>query len=125
MRLSSVLLSLAFLSVGCAHVTKTPVQSVKFDDVVITGDLENPRALFEEAGKAAPTMVQAPYNLGRLYQRRVALYGDKVSGEVDRISQALFTARTLVPAYAQLSKDIEGTPRPTDGTLGYAGVDEP
>lgn len=79
--------------------------------LVITGDLENPRALFEEAGKAAPTMVQAPYNLGRLYQRRVALYGDKVSGEVDRISQALFTARTLVPAYAQLSKDIEGTPR--------------
>ncbi|MBM4784070.1 MAG: hypothetical protein GQE15_40895 [Archangiaceae bacterium] len=79
--------------------------------LVITGDLENPRALFEEAGKAAPTMAEASYNLGRLYQRRVALYGDKVSGEVDRISQALFTARTLVPAYAQLSKDIEGTPR--------------
>ncbi|MDP3232022.1 MAG: hypothetical protein Q8N26_04555 [Myxococcales bacterium] len=79
--------------------------------MVIIGDLENPRALFEEAGKQVPSMPQAPYNLGRLYQRRVALYGDKVSGEVDKISQALFSARTLDPSFALLSKDADGTPR--------------
>lgn len=79
--------------------------------MVIIGDLENPRALFEEAGKQAPSMPQAPYNLGRLYQRRVALYGDKVSGEVDKVSQALFSARTLDPSFALLSKDADGTPR--------------
>lgn len=79
--------------------------------MVILGDLENPRALFEEAGKQAPSLAQAPYNLGRLYQRRVAIYGDKVSGEVDKISQALFSARTLDPAFASLSKDADGTPR--------------
>lgn len=79
--------------------------------MVIVGDLENPRALFEEAGKQAPSMAQAPYNLGRLYQRRVALYGDKVSAEVDKISQALFSARTLDPSFALFSKDADGTPR--------------
>jgi len=79
--------------------------------MVILGDLENPRALFEEAGKQDPTLAQAAYNLGRLYQRRVATYGDKVSAEVDKISQELFTARTIDPSYAQLSKDADGTPR--------------
>lgn len=79
--------------------------------LLVQGDLENPRALFEEAGKAAPSMPQAPYNLGRLYQRRIATYGDKVAGEVDRISDSLYAARTIDPAYAQLSKDLDGTPR--------------
>jgi Flp pilus assembly protein TadD len=79
--------------------------------LLILGDLENPRALFEEAGKAAPAMPQAPYNLGRFYQRRVAVFGDKVAGEVDRVATSLFAARQLEPAYAQLSKDADGTPR--------------
>lgn len=79
--------------------------------MVIGGDLENPRALFEEAGKAAPSLAQAPYNLGRLTQRRLAVMGDKVAGEVDRIASALFQARTLDPSYKSLSKDADGTPR--------------
>ncbi|MDX2009164.1 MAG: tetratricopeptide repeat protein [Myxococcaceae bacterium] len=79
--------------------------------MVIAGDLENPRALFEEAGKAAPSLAQAPYNLGRLTQRRLAVMGDKVAGEVDRIASALFQARTLDPSYKSLSKDADGTPR--------------
>lgn len=79
--------------------------------LLILGDLENPRGLFEEAGKAAPTMPQAAYNLGRLYQRRVAVFGDKVAGEVDRVATSLFAARQLDPAYASLSKDVDGNPR--------------
>jgi hypothetical protein len=79
--------------------------------LVIQNDLENPRALFEEAGKADPTLAQAPYNLGRLYQRRVAAYGDKVAGEVDRVASSLFSARQIDPSYASLSKDPEGNPR--------------
>jgi tetratricopeptide (TPR) repeat protein len=79
--------------------------------MVLLGDLENPRALFEQAGIQAPAMAQAAYNLGRLSQRRVAVYGDKVSSEVDTISRALFTARTLDPSFALLSKDADGTPR--------------
>jgi tetratricopeptide (TPR) repeat protein len=79
--------------------------------MVIDGDLENPRALFEEAGKAAPGLPQAPYNLGRLTQRRLAVMGDKVAGEVDRIASTLFQARTIDPSYKALSKDADGTPR--------------
>lgn len=79
--------------------------------LVLQGDIENPRALFEEAGKAAPHLPQAPYNLGRLSQRRVAVFGDKVAGEVDTIGEALFRARSIDPRYASLSKDAEGTPR--------------
>ncbi len=79
--------------------------------LVLLNDLENPRGLFEEAFKAAPDLPQASYNLGRLYQRRVAAYGDKVAGEVDRVATSLFAAKQLDPAYAELSKDQAGTPR--------------
>jgi tetratricopeptide (TPR) repeat protein len=79
--------------------------------MVLDGDLENPRALFEEGGKAAPNLPQAPYNLGRLTQHRLAVLGDRIAGEVDVIASALFSARTIDPTYKSLSKDADGTPR--------------
>ncbi len=93
--------------------------------MVIIGDLENPRGLFEEAAKQAPSLAQAPYNLGRLYQRRVALYGDKVSGEFDKIAEALFAARVIDPTFAALSKDPEGTPRSLLGNVYLQSVPMP
>lgn len=93
--------------------------------LVLGGDVENPRGLFEEAGKQDPSLAQASYNLGRLYQRRVALFGDKVSAELDKISQALFAARMTDPEVARLSKDADGTPRSMAANLYFQSVPLP
>jgi tetratricopeptide (TPR) repeat protein len=89
--------------------------------MVLGGDLENPRALFEEAGKAAPTMAEAPYNLGRLYQRRVVVFGDQSAGDVDRAAASLFDARTRDPSFAQWS-NVDGVPTSMLANLYFRSV---
>jgi tetratricopeptide (TPR) repeat protein len=57
------------------------------------GDLENSRAILESvqgSGNAA-----ALFNLGRVYKRRIAVYGDMVASELDKANSALAAARDL------------------------------
>ncbi|MEW5739276.1 MAG: hypothetical protein AB1938_10145 [Myxococcota bacterium] len=55
------------------------------------GDLENPRAILESTQEAGNAV--ALFNLGRVYKRRIAVYGDTVASEVDKANSALAAAR--------------------------------
>ncbi|MCA2981830.1 MAG: hypothetical protein INH41_24045 [Myxococcaceae bacterium] len=79
--------------------------------LVVAGDLETPRALFEEAGKVATDLPQAPYNLARLAQRRVAVLGAAAAGETERAENLLYDTYAIAPGFRALSKDDRGSPR--------------
>jgi hypothetical protein len=68
------------------------------------GDLENPRAILESTQDARNAV--ALFDLGRVYKRRLAVYGDSVASEVDKANSALAAARDL------------------DGTLPALGTEE-
>lgn len=57
------------------------------------GDLENPRAILESTQGSGNAI--ALFDLGRLYKRRLAVYGDTVAAEVDKANSALAAARDL------------------------------
>jgi tetratricopeptide (TPR) repeat protein len=63
----------------------------------LSGDLENSRALLEVVAKDAQHPF-ALYNLGRVYQRRVAVYGELAASEVDKAMSALTQAAGLDPS---------------------------
>lgn len=64
----------------------------------LMGDLENSRPLFESATKKEPELAEAWYDLGRLFQRRLAVKGDIVAGEVDLATAAFSEARQRDPS---------------------------
>lgn len=68
------------------------------------GDLENPRAILESTQSSGNAV--ALFDLGRIYKRRLAVYGDTVAAEVDKANAALAAARDL------------------DGTLPALGTEE-
>jgi tetratricopeptide (TPR) repeat protein len=66
--------------------------------MLISGDVDNPRALWEaarndEVNEAAPLI-----NLARLYRRMYLQQGDAAAGDVDKANEALAQARTRDPA---------------------------
>lgn len=68
--------------------------------LMLTGDLENPKALFASARAQAPQLAAAPYNLGRLYQRRVATLGERAAVEADNATGEFYEARRRDPNLA-------------------------
>lgn len=81
--------------------------------IFLQGDLENSRSILEGVTKTAPNPV-AFYDLSRVYQRRVQVFGDAAAGEIDKANQALMDARQLdasLPAIASedpFQKEILG-----------------
>jgi tetratricopeptide (TPR) repeat protein len=68
--------------------------------MMLKGDLDNPKSLFEGSAQAEPTAGVPLFNLARLYQRRVAVLGESATGEVDRANQAMFDAKQRDPSLA-------------------------
>lgn len=69
--------------------------------MLLNGDLENPKSLFENTAKAEPTLAEPLYDLARLYQRRGATLGkDVMAAEIDRANAAMVEARIRNPAIA-------------------------
>ena len=81
--------------------------------IFLQGDLENSRSILEGVTKTSPHSV-AFFNLSRVYQRRVQVFGDANAGEIDKANQALMDARQLdasLPAIASedpFQKEILG-----------------
>ena len=65
------------------------------------GDLENPVMLLQEAAKADPGLAHPHLALARVYQRRVASFGESAAGEVDLANKALDDARNRDPALGE------------------------
>jgi Flp pilus assembly protein TadD len=63
----------------------------------LQGDLENSRSVLEGVSKETRHPV-ALFDLARLYQRRVAVYGDSVAGEVDKSLAAFSEANQKDPS---------------------------
>ncbi len=76
--------------------------------LLLQGDLENSRQLFDSAGQADPTLGSAHYNLGRVYQRRLATRGDSAAGEVDKANQAFAKAHEVDPSLDAFQEDASG-----------------
>ena len=76
---------------------------------LLMGDLENSRAVLESGTKETDSHgarnAVALYNLGRVYQRRVALYGEIAAAEVDKAMSALSAAAQLDPSLPRPSSD--------------------
>jgi len=66
--------------------------------LMLAGDLENPKALFSNAKSDAPGLAAAPYDLGRLYQRRFITFGERSAGEADNATGELFEAHRRDPS---------------------------
>lgn len=66
----------------------------------LQGDVENPKQLYEQAAKAAPTLGAPMWNLGQLYRRRVQLKGEAAAAEVDLGNSAIAEARAREPSFA-------------------------
>jgi tetratricopeptide (TPR) repeat protein len=62
----------------------------------LQGDLENSRSLLEEVKKSNPHPVVL-FDLGRVYQRRVQVYGEANAREVDSANENLSNARAADP----------------------------
>lgn len=66
--------------------------------MLLNGDLENPKGLFENTAKAEPALAEPLVDLARLYQRRgVTFSKDAAAAEVDRANAAMIEARTRDP----------------------------
>lgn len=81
----------------------------------LKGDLENSRALLEGVTRSSPGTAAAFFDLGRVFQRRVQLYGDASAGEVDRALKAFGDAAQLDPTMPTVSFD-EKQPQELAGT---------
>jgi tetratricopeptide (TPR) repeat protein len=67
--------------------------------MLLNGDLENPKGLFENTARAEPTLAEPLFDLARLYQRRGATLGrDVMAAEIDRANSAMSQARIRNPA---------------------------
>ncbi|MFT3842046.1 MAG: hypothetical protein QM723_33960 [Myxococcaceae bacterium] len=82
--------------------------------MMLKGDLDNPKSLFEGSAQAEPSAGVPLYNLGRLYQRRVASLGESAASEVDRANQAMFEAKQREP---ELGNRKEPPPDKLDGNV--------
>jgi tetratricopeptide (TPR) repeat protein len=71
----------------------------------LQGDLENSRSVLEGVVKANPGSSVALFDLGRIYQRRVQVYGDQAAGEVDRALKSFSDAAQLDPTLPRISLD--------------------
>jgi hypothetical protein len=71
---------------------------------VCSSDL-NSRGVLEGVVKTDATSSTALFNLGRVYQRRVHVYGDAVAGEVDRALKSFSDAALLDPELPRISLD--------------------
>lgn len=60
----------------------------------LQGDLENSRSLLEDVKRTAPSATVL-LNLGRVYQRRVQIYGDASAADLDKANSNFFEARQL------------------------------
>ncbi len=60
----------------------------------LQGDLENSRGILESVKQSSPQAVVL-YDLGRVYQRRVQVYGEANAIEVDKANENLANARAL------------------------------
>ncbi len=70
--------------------------------MILSGDLENPLALLDDAKGKAPDLAAPWFDLGRLYQRRVQTLGlDVASADVDKGNEALGQARARDPSLAE------------------------
>lgn len=97
----------------------------------LQGDLENPRSILENVTRDSRNPI-ALFDQARLYQRRHAVYGDSVAGEVDKANAALVEARTMdatLPGIADEEKPrtelianeyVRTLPLATDELLGFA-----
>lgn len=74
----------------------------------LSGDLENSRAILEAVTRDARHPL-ALYDLGRVYQRRVAVYGELSAAEVDKGMSALSLAAQLDPRLPRPSSDDRPT----------------
>ncbi len=70
----------------------------------LMGDLENSRAVLEAVTKDHRTAAGL-YDLGRVYQRRVAVYGESAAAEVDKGMSALAQAAELDPSLPRPSSE--------------------
>lgn len=76
---------------------------------LLTGDLENPKSLFENTAKAEPSLAEPLFDLARLYQRRGATLGnDVLAAELDRANAAMVEARVRNPAIPADEKPAAG-----------------
>lgn len=70
--------------------------------MMLTGDLENPRGIFEAAAAKAPDLAAPHFNLARYYQRRVQVLGvDAASADIDKGNAAMGEARMRDPSLAE------------------------
>ncbi len=70
----------------------------------LQGDLENSRSVLEGVAKESGN-AKAFFNLGRLYQRRVAVYGDAAAGEVGKQLSAFSDALLADPTLPRVAGD--------------------
>lgn len=70
----------------------------------LLGDLENSRGILEAVTKDKRSAT-ALYDLGRVYQRRVAVYGENAAAEVDKGMSALAEAARLDPSFPRPSSE--------------------
>lgn len=82
------------LAINPEHLGTTVNLGVLF---FLQGDLENSRSVLEGVTKTTRSAA-AFYNLGRVYQRRVQVYGDSAAGEVGRALDAFSQAAQLDPS---------------------------
>jgi len=76
--------------------------------MILSGDLENPLGILDEAKNKTPDLAAPWFDLGRLYQRRVQVLGlEKASAEVDKGNEAMGQARARDPSLAE-----RGDPEP-------------
>ncbi len=78
--------------------------------LLLQGDLENPKALFTNAKNDDQTLVAAPYNLGRLYQRRFATLGDRAAGEADSATGEFIEAHHRDPNFDERAAEAPIAP---------------
>jgi Flp pilus assembly protein TadD len=70
----------------------------------LAGDLENSRSVLEGVARDSHDPV-ALFDLGRLYQQRVSMFGDQVTGEVDKFLGAFAEAGQRDPSLPRISAD--------------------
>lgn len=74
----------------------------------LQGDLENSRSVLENVAKETGNAT-ALFDLARLYQRRVMVYGDSVAGEVDKSLAAFSEANQKDPTLPRAFDEKFGT----------------
>ena len=66
----------------------------------LSGDIENPKTLYEDAAKTDLLSGAALHNLAHLYKKRLVLFGDTVAAEADKALASLRESRERDPSLA-------------------------